>query len=98
MAASLRRAAPKPPPRRRSAGSGAPRAGGKSRPGATRKVRSAERREAILAAALDEFSARGFAAARLDDVATRAGVAKGTIYLYFRDKESAVPGIGPHAC
>jgi AcrR family transcriptional regulator len=47
-----------------------------------------ERREAILAAALDEFSARGFAAARLDDVARRAGVAKGTIYLYFRDKEA----------
>src|ERR1700739_1932374 len=46
------------------------------------------RREAILAAALDEFSAAGFAAARLDDVARRAGVAKGTIYLYFRDKES----------
>ena len=47
-----------------------------------------DRREAILAAALDEFSARGFAAARLDDVAHRAGVAKGTIYLYFRDKEA----------
>src|SRR5580693_2415441 len=47
-----------------------------------------DRREAILAAALDEFTARGFAAARLDDVARRAGVAKGTIYLYFRDKEA----------
>jgi AcrR family transcriptional regulator len=47
-----------------------------------------ERREAILNAALEEFSARGFAAARLDDVARRAGVAKGTIYLYFRDKEA----------
>jgi AcrR family transcriptional regulator len=47
-----------------------------------------ERRDAILAAALDEFSARGFEAARLDDVARRAGVAKGTIYLYFRDKET----------
>jgi AcrR family transcriptional regulator len=46
------------------------------------------KREAILAAALDEFSARGFAAARLDDVARRAGVAKGTIYLYFSDKET----------
>jgi AcrR family transcriptional regulator len=45
------------------------------------------RREAILEAALEEFSARGFTAARLDDVARRAGVAKGTIYLYFRDKE-----------
>ena len=53
-----------------------------------RKARSLDRREAILAAALDEFSSRGFEAARLDDVARRAGVAKGTIYLYFRDKES----------
>jgi AcrR family transcriptional regulator len=52
------------------------------------KARGAARREAILAAALDEFSARGFEAARLDDVAKRAGIAKGTIYLYFRDKES----------
>lgn len=41
-----------------------------------------------MSAALDEFSSRGFEAARLDDVAKRAGVAKGTIYLYFRDKES----------
>jgi AcrR family transcriptional regulator len=55
---------------------------------AGRKARSLDRREAILAAALDEFSIRGFEAARLDDVARRAGVAKGTIYLYFRDKES----------
>jgi AcrR family transcriptional regulator len=54
----------------------------------TRERRSALRREAILAAALDEFSACGFAAARLEDVAQRAGIAKGTIYLYFRDKES----------
>src|SRR5512139_3289508 len=53
-----------------------------------RKARSAARREAILAAALDEFSSRGFEAARLDDVARRAGIAKGTIYLYFRDKEA----------
>ncbi|HET7912116.1 MAG TPA: TetR/AcrR family transcriptional regulator [Pseudolabrys sp.] len=55
---------------------------------AGRKARSVERREAILTAALDEFSSRGFEAARLEDVARRAGVAKGTIYLYFRDKES----------
>jgi AcrR family transcriptional regulator len=52
------------------------------------EARRAERRDAILAAALDEFSSQGFAAARLDDVAKRAGVAKGTIYLYFRDKEA----------
>jgi len=53
-----------------------------------REAKAAARREAILEAALDEFSARGFAAARLDDVAARAGVAKGTIYLYFADKEA----------
>ena len=53
-----------------------------------RAQRRGERRDAILAAALEEFAARGFAATRLDDVARRAGVAKGTIYLYFRDKES----------
>src|SRR5215217_8897404 len=46
------------------------------------------RRTAILAAALDEFTARGYEGARLDDVAKRAGVAKGTIYLYFADKET----------
>jgi AcrR family transcriptional regulator len=54
----------------------------------TRAQRSAERRDAILAAALDEFAAAGFAATRLDDVARRAGVAKGTIYLHFADKEA----------
>ena len=47
-----------------------------------------DRRQAILTAALEEFSAQGFSAARLDDVARRAGVAKGTIYLYFRDKDA----------
>jgi len=57
------------------------------RPGARAK-RSAERRDAILAAALNEFAARGFAATRLDDVARRADVAKGTIYLHFADKET----------
>ena len=53
-----------------------------------RAEKTAARREAILAAALDEFAAQGFAATRLDDVARRAGVAKGTIYLHFRDKEA----------
>jgi AcrR family transcriptional regulator len=54
---------------------------------AARSAKAAARRDAILDAALDEFSARGFEAARLDDVAKRADVAKGTIYLYFKDKE-----------
>src|SRR6185437_4437234 len=73
-------------PRRRR-GTSPHRAGSEPRSEA-RQARSAARREAILAAALDEFSSRGFEAARLDDVAKHAGVAKGTIYLYFRDKES----------
>ena len=37
---------------------------------------------------MDEFIARGYAATRLDDVANRAGVAKGTIYLHFEDKQA----------
>jgi AcrR family transcriptional regulator len=41
----------------------------------------------ILNAALACFTERGFAATRLEDVARRAGVTKGTLYLYFRNKE-----------
>lgn len=55
---------------------------------ARRAEQGADKRAIILAAALDEFSQKGFAAARLDDVAKRAEVAKGTIYLYFKDKDS----------
>jgi AcrR family transcriptional regulator len=53
-----------------------------------RAERAAERRQAIIEAAMEEFISRGFAATRLDDIAKRAGVAKGTIYLHFKDKES----------
>jgi AcrR family transcriptional regulator len=66
----------------------APKSKAKAQRPPRREEKSAARREAIRAAALNEFSARGFAAARLDDVAKRAGVAKGTIYLHFRDKEA----------
>jgi AcrR family transcriptional regulator len=45
------------------------------------------RREAIMQAGLAVFADEGFAATKLDDVAVKAGVAKGTIYLYFRDKQ-----------
>lgn len=45
------------------------------------------RRQAILKAGLAVFAAEGFAATKLDDVAEKAGVAKGTIYLHFRDKQ-----------
>lgn len=53
----------------------------------------AERRRAILEAALVIFSQQGFAGARLDDVARRAGVAKGTLYLHFTDKEALFRGL-----
>ncbi len=42
----------------------------------------------LLAAALAVFAERGFAGTRLEDVARRAGVTKGTIYLYFDDKDA----------
>jgi AcrR family transcriptional regulator len=51
-----------------------------------REQMAAQRRQAVLEAAMEEFLAKGFAAARIEDVATRAGVAKGTVYLGFRDK------------
>lgn len=49
--------------------------------------RKEERPAELMAAALDLFVERGFAATRLDDVASRAGVSKGTLYLYFSSKE-----------
>ena len=45
------------------------------------------RPEEITAAALELFVERGYAGTRLDDVAARAGVSKGTVYLYFANKE-----------
>jgi len=49
--------------------------------------RKQERPAELLAAALALFVERGYAATRLDDVAARAGVSKGTLYLYFENKE-----------
>lgn len=49
--------------------------------------RKEARPEEITAAALDVFVERGYANARLEDVAARAGVSKGTLYLYFENKE-----------
>ena len=46
-----------------------------------------ERPKQILDAALSVFAERGLAAARLDDIAKLAGLSKGTIYLYFPNKE-----------
>lgn len=52
------------------------------------KRRKEQRPGEIIAAGLAEFSEKGFAKARLEDVAKRAGIAKGTIYRYFDDKET----------
>ena len=53
----------------------------------TRARRKAERPAEILDAAFEEFVKNGYAATRLEDVAARAGVTKGTIYFYFETKE-----------
>lgn len=50
--------------------------------------RPEERPGELLLAALAVFAAKGFAAARLEDIARQAGVSKGTIYLYFPTKEA----------
>lgn len=49
--------------------------------------RAEDRPREICTAALDVFAEKGFAAAKLDEIAVRAGVSKGTLYLYFKDKE-----------
>ncbi len=59
---------------------------------ASDKPRRRRRKEArpgeLVEAGLQEFAEKGFAAARLEDIAARAGVSKGTIYLYFSNKEA----------
>jgi AcrR family transcriptional regulator len=51
------------------------------------KRRKSARPAELIAAALELFVERGFAATRMDDVARRAAVSKGTLYLYFKTKE-----------
>jgi len=53
----------------------------------TRRRRKAERPQEIIEAAFLEFSKNGYAVTTLDQVAERAGVTKGTIYVYFENKE-----------
>lgn len=53
----------------------------------SRRRRKAERPGEILEAAFLEFSRNGYAATTLDQIAERAGVTKGTIYVYFENKE-----------
>ncbi|MGE4446777.1 MAG: TetR/AcrR family transcriptional regulator [Azospira sp.] len=53
-----------------------------------RRRRKEARPQELTAAALELFTERGFAATRLEDIAARAGVSKGTLYLYFDSKEA----------
>jgi len=52
-----------------------------------RREQKLHRQEEILGAAFKVFAAHGYEATRMDEVARQGGIAKGTIYLYFRDKE-----------
>ena len=52
-----------------------------------RALQKEARPREILEAAFEEFVLRGYAATRLEDVASRVGVTKGTIYVYYKDKE-----------
>jgi AcrR family transcriptional regulator len=53
----------------------------------TRRRRKAERPHEILEAAFAEFSRNGYAMTTLDQIAERAGVTKGTMYVYFENNE-----------
>jgi TetR/AcrR family transcriptional regulator, fatty acid metabolism regulator protein len=60
---------------------------------ATPKPERPDKRDAILRAAIDTFAARGFFNAQVADVARAAGVAAGTVYLYFRGKDDLLVSI-----
>uniref|UniRef100_A0A7C4GCU9 TetR/AcrR family transcriptional regulator n=1 Tax=candidate division WOR-3 bacterium TaxID=2052148 RepID=A0A7C4GCU9_UNCW3 len=57
------------------------------------KSDASSRRTALLQAALALFGEKGYPETRVEDVARRAGVAKGTVYLYFRDKPAICIGL-----
>ena len=59
----------------------------------TRQRRKEARPQELLQAALEVFVEKGFAATRTEDVATRAGVAKGTLFLYYPSKEELLKAV-----
>jgi TetR/AcrR family transcriptional regulator, fatty acid metabolism regulator protein len=69
-----------------------PVAARRSRPAVTR-VEKIDKRDALLRAAIETFAARGFFNAQVADVARTAGVAAGTVYLYFRGKDDLLISI-----
>ncbi|RJL19502.1 TetR/AcrR family transcriptional regulator [Bailinhaonella thermotolerans] len=60
---------------------------------APRMVDKEARRREILAAAVRVFARKGYAEARIEDVAAEAGLAKGTIYLSFPGREALLAGV-----
>src|SRR5882757_5265964 len=55
--------------------------------------RAEARPDEVLDAALELFVEKGFAATRVEDIATRAGLSKGAVYLYFPSKEAILEGL-----
>jgi AcrR family transcriptional regulator len=55
--------------------------------------RAEARPDEVLDAALDLFTQKGFAATRVEDIAAKAGLSKGAVYLYFPSKEAILEGI-----
>jgi len=55
--------------------------------------RAEARPDEVLDAALELFIENGFAATRVEDIARRAGLSKGTVYLYFPSKEAVLEGL-----
>lgn len=64
--------------------------------GRPRLRRKEDRPGELVAAALELFVERGYAATRLDDVAALAGVTKGTLYLYYENKEALFKAVVAH--
>jgi AcrR family transcriptional regulator len=65
-------------------------------PATARQRRKEARPQELLDAALDLFVEKGFAATRTDEVAERAGVSKGTLYLYYPSKEELLKEVIRH--
>ena len=68
-------------------------AGGEPHTGPKFRRRSNARPDEVLDAALDLFIEQGFATTRVEDIARRAGLSKGTVYLYFPSKQAILEGL-----
>ncbi len=56
-------------------------------------MKEVSKRETILDAALSVVAAKGYISTKVEDIARKAGVAKGTVYLYFKDKSDIYIGL-----